>query len=121
MKKLNFKKVFLVLYCILFFIFIFYYLINIINLNNLKEVNISINSSYLNSNSKNIKNSAIKTFRISTNSLVRTKKLQSYVEVGGLELPIQGSTGYASVKMNLMLEPNYNSVIVSTFVPRNWF
>ena len=121
MKKLNFKKVFLVIYCILSFISTFYYLINIINLNNLRKVTPCINSSYINSNSKNVKNTAIKTSRTFTNSLVRTKKLQSYIEVGGLELPIQGSTGYASIKMNLMFEPTYNSIIVSTFVPRNWF
>lgn len=121
MKKLNFKKFFLSLYCILFIIFIISYFINIVKLNKLKNSNILVNSNYLGLNSKSIKNFAIKTSRKSSNSLVRTKKLQSYVEIGGLELPIQGSTGYTSIKMNLMLEPNSNSGIVSTFVPRNWF
>lgn len=121
MKKLNFKRVFLSLYCILFIIFAVFYLINVIKLNNLKHDNTSINSSYLNLNSKSIKNFAIKTSRVASTSLVRTKKLKSYVEIGGLELPIQGATGYASVKMNLMSAPNSNSGIVTTFVARNWF
>ncbi len=120
MKKLNFRKFFLVLYCLIFFIFIIYYLINVIDLNNLKNDSSSINSSYLNLNSKSIKSFAIKTTRVSSLSLVRTKKLQSYFEINGLELPIQGSTGYTSIKMNLMLEPSSTSGIVSTFTPRNW-
>lgn len=120
MKNLNFKKVFLVLYCLILFIFIIYYLIHVIDLNNLKKDSFSINSSYLNLNSKSIKSFAIKTTRVSSLSLVRTKKLQSYFEIGGLELPVQGSTGYASIKMNLMLEPSSTSEVVSTFIPRNW-
>lgn len=119
MEKLNLKKVFLVLYCLIFFIFIIYYLINFIGLNNLKNDSYSINSSYLNLNSKTLKSFAIKTTRVSSFSLVRTKKLQSYFEIGGLELPVQGATGYASIKMNLMLEPSSTSRVVSTLSPRN--
>lgn len=119
MEKLNLKKVFLVLYCLIFFIFIIYYLINFIGLNNLKNDSYSINSSYLNLNSKTLKSFAIKTTRVSSFSLVRTKKLQSYFEIGGLELPVQGATGYASIKMNLMLEPSSTSGVVSTLSPRN--
>lgn len=121
MKKLNLKKVFLTICFILFTIFIIFYLVNVINLVNLKHSYISINSNYLILNSKSIKNIAIRASRTSSLSLVRTKKLQSYVEIGGLELPVQGSTGYASVKMNLMSEPNSNSEIVTTFVARNCF
>ena len=120
MKKLNLKKFFLVLSFLIFFIFIIYYLINVIDLNNLKKDSYSINSSYLNLNSKSIKSFAIKTTRVSSLSLVRTKKLQSYFEIGCLELPVQGSTGYASIKINLMLEPSYTSGVVCTFSPRNW-
>lgn len=120
MKKLNFKKVFLGIYCFIFFIFVVFYLINFTKLNNLKNNNISINASFIKSTSKSIKNFAIKTVRISSRSLVRTKKLESYVKIGGLELPIEGSTGYACVKMNLMLEPSNNSKIIRTLAPRNW-
>lgn len=121
MKKINYKKVFLSLYCMMFIIFVISYLVNIIKLNNLKKFDTSINSNYINLNCKSIRNLSIKTSRISSSSLTRTKKLQSYVEIGGLELPIEGSTGYASVKMNLMVEPNSSSGIVTTFTPRNWF
>lgn len=120
MRKLNFKKVFLSLYCVLFIVFSIFYLINFIELNSLKHDNISIDSSYLNLNSKSIKNIAIKTSRVSSTSLVRTKKLKSYIDIGGLELPVQCSTGYASVKMNLMSAPYSNSGIVTTFAARNW-
>lgn len=121
MKKFNFKRLFLILYCIVFIIFAVFYLINVIKLNSLKHDNISLNSSYLNLNSNSIKSFAIKTSKVASTSLVRTKKLQSYIDIGGLELPIQGSTGYASVKMNLMNEPNSNSEILTTFAARNWF
>lgn len=117
MKKLNFKRLSLILCCIIFIIFIVFYLINIVKLNTLKKANIG----YLSLNSKNIKNIAINTSRVASTSLVKTKKLQSYVEIGCLELPVQGSTGYASVKMNLMSTPNSNSGIVTTFSARNWF
>ncbi len=117
MKKLNFKTFLLFICCILFLFFIFFYLNNLFYLHSLEKSILPISSSFFNLNSKSIKNFVLKTTRVTNGLLARTKKLQSYTQIGGLELPIKGATGYASVKLNLMLEPSNNSGIVGTFIP----
>lgn len=121
MRKLNYKKVFLVLYIAILIVVLIYYLINLITLNSLKKANVTITNTFLRTSFNKINNVALKDARTIQNTVARTKKLQSYIEIGSLELPIEGATGYASVNMDLREQPNSNSGIITKFKPGTGF